>query len=88
MIKDRKYLTPSQKKRYRNHLGVRSILVDVLPHSEYINIIDLSDAQTISEKSCDQVLVGSVSGSLNSYTSSNLFKKILKRLPSDLNLKS
>lgn len=47
MVSDRNSLTPAQKKIYRKHHRVRGILVDVLPHSEYIKIIDKSTTKTI-----------------------------------------
>lgn len=52
MVDDRKILTPSLKKIYRKYYRVRGILVDVLPHSEYIKILDKSTAKTIFESSC------------------------------------
>lgn len=42
MVFDGKFLTPDQKKIYRKHHRVRGILVDALPLSEYIKIIDKS----------------------------------------------
>lgn len=47
MVSGRKSLTPAQKKIYKKLLIVRGVLVDVLPHYEYIIIIDKSTAQTI-----------------------------------------
>ncbi|XP_050915307.1 uncharacterized protein LOC127130322 [Lathyrus oleraceus] len=52
MVSDRKSLTPSQKNIYRKHHRVKDILVDVLPHSEYIQIIDKSTARTIFKSLC------------------------------------
>lgn len=49
MVADRKSLTPSQKKIYRKYHRVRFILVDSLPHSEYLKIIKKSTAKTIFE---------------------------------------
>lgn len=49
MVSNRKTLTPIQEKIYRKHHWVRGILVDALPHSEYIKIIDKSTAKTIFE---------------------------------------
>lgn len=45
MVSDKKYLTPYQKKL--KHHRVRGILIDVLPHFEYIKIIDNTNAKTI-----------------------------------------
>lgn len=42
MVTDIKSLTPAQKKTYRKHHKVRGILVDALPHFDYIKIIDKS----------------------------------------------
>lgn len=39
MIADRKSLTPGQKKTYIKHHKVCDILVNALPHSEYIKIV-------------------------------------------------
>lgn len=47
MVTDRNNLTSAQKKVYRNHHIVVCILVESLPHSEYINIIYKSIAKTI-----------------------------------------
>lgn len=52
MVKDRKALTPSEKKVYRKHHRVRGILIEALPHSEYIKIIDNYTADTIFESLC------------------------------------
>lgn len=52
MVSGRKSLTPDQKKIYRKHHRVRGILVDDLPHSDYIKIIDKSTAKTIFESLC------------------------------------
>lgn len=49
MITDRKSLTPAQKKTYRKYHRVWGILVDVLPHSECIKIIDKFTTKTIFE---------------------------------------
>lgn len=40
MVTYRKNLTPAQKKVYRKHHRVRGILVESLPHSEYIKITE------------------------------------------------
>lgn len=40
MVKDRKTLTPDQKKIYRKPHRFRGILIEALPHFEYIKIID------------------------------------------------
>lgn len=40
MVSSIKSFTPTQKKIYRKHHRVRGILVDVVPHSEYIKIIN------------------------------------------------
>ena len=37
---------------YKKHHRVRGILVDALPHSKYIKIIDKSTAKTIFESMC------------------------------------
>ena len=52
MVADRKTLTPAQKKIYRKHHRVRGILVDALPHTEYLKIINKSTAKTIFESLC------------------------------------
>lgn len=52
MMSDRKSLTPAHKKIYEKHHKVRGILVDALPHYEYIKIIDKSTAQTIFKSLC------------------------------------
>lgn len=52
MVSDIKSLTPSQKKIYRKHHRVRGILVDDLPHYEYIKIIDKFIAKTIFKSLC------------------------------------
>lgn len=49
MATDTKSLTPTQKKTFRKHHRVRRILVEALPHSEYIKIIDKSTAIIIFE---------------------------------------
>ncbi|XP_050889937.1 uncharacterized protein LOC127095267 [Lathyrus oleraceus] len=51
MVYDTKALTPTQK-RFRKHHRVRGILVDALPHSKYIKIIDKSTANTIFNSLC------------------------------------
>lgn len=52
MVKDKKNLTPAQKKIYRKHHKVRGILIEALPHYEYIKIIDKSTVKTIFESLC------------------------------------
>lgn len=52
IVADRKTTTPTQKKIFRKHHRVRGILIEALPHSKYINIIDKSTAKTISESLC------------------------------------
>lgn len=52
MVADRKSLTLDQIKIYRKHHRVRGILVDALPYSEYIKIIDKSTAHTIFKSLC------------------------------------
>lgn len=52
MVTDRKNLTLAQKKAYMKHHKVRGIYIDVLPNSEYINIIDKSIAKTVFESLC------------------------------------
>lgn len=52
MVSDRKGLTLSHKKICRKHHKVIGILVDALPHSEYIKIIDKSTAKTIVSSLC------------------------------------
>lgn len=52
MVTDRKSLTPAQKNNNMKHHEVRGILVDALPHSEYIKIIDKSTSRTIFESQC------------------------------------
>lgn len=52
MVYDRKYLTLAQKKIYIKHHWVRGILVDALPHSKYIQIIDKSTSKNIFESLC------------------------------------
>lgn len=49
MVTDRKILTSAHKKAYKKHHRVRGILVDALPHSEYIKIIHKSTVKTIFE---------------------------------------
>lgn len=51
-VKDSKTLTLTQKKNYRKHHRVRGILIEALPHSEYIKIIDTFAATTIFESFC------------------------------------
>lgn len=52
MVFDRKTLTPAQKKVCRKHHSTRGILVDDLPHSEYIKIIDKSTANSVLNSLC------------------------------------
>lgn len=52
MVYERKSLTPTQKKIYRKHHRVRGILVDALPHPEYIKIIDKYTIKTIFKSLC------------------------------------
>lgn len=52
MVKDMKTLTPDQNKIYRKHHRVRGILIETLPHSEYIKIIDKSTSKIIFESLC------------------------------------
>ena len=44
---DTKSLTLAQKNTFRKHHRVRRILVEALPHTEYIKIIDKSTGKTI-----------------------------------------
>ncbi|CAI8598810.1 unnamed protein product [Vicia faba] len=44
---DRKSLTPTQKNIYRKPYRVRRFLIDNLPHSEYLKILEKSTAKTI-----------------------------------------
>lgn len=52
MVSDRKTLTPILKKIYIKHHKVKGILVDDLPHSKYIKIIDKSTTKTTFESLC------------------------------------
>lgn len=52
MVYDKNSLTSYQKKIYRKHHRVRGILVDALPYSEYVNIIDKSTAKNIFKSLC------------------------------------
>lgn len=52
MVSNRKSLTAAQKKIYKKYNKVRAILVDALPHSEYIKIIDKSTVKTIFKYLC------------------------------------
>lgn len=52
MVTNRKIHTLTQKKTYINHHRVRGILVDALPLSQHIKIIDKSNAKTIFESLC------------------------------------
>ncbi|XP_050897907.1 uncharacterized protein LOC127104796 [Lathyrus oleraceus] len=52
MVSDRKTLTPAPKKIHIEHHRVRDILVNALPHSEYIKIIDKSTVKTIFKSLC------------------------------------
>lgn len=47
MVTDIKIVTPAQKKTYRKHHRARVIMVDTLPNSKYIKIIDKSTAKII-----------------------------------------
>jgi hypothetical protein len=44
---DRKKLTDAQRKIYRKHHKVRGLIVDVLPHNEYLKLSDKLTATTI-----------------------------------------
>lgn len=52
MLTDRKNLTRAQKNVYRKHHRVKGILVEYLPHLEYIKIIEKSTAKTVFESLC------------------------------------
>lgn len=52
MVYYRKSLTLYQKKIYRKNHRVIDILIDALPHSEYLKIMDKSTAKTIFESLC------------------------------------
>ena len=52
MVTNRNNLTPAQKKVYIRYHRVRVILVESLPYSDYIKIIDKSTAKTIFESLC------------------------------------
>lgn len=52
MITGRKHITPAKIFLYRKHHRVRGVLVDTLPHSKYIKIIDKFTAKTIFESLC------------------------------------
>lgn len=52
MVSDIKFFTPDQKNIYRKHHGVKDILVESLPHFEYIKIIDKSTTKTIFISLC------------------------------------
>lgn len=52
MVTNRKSLTHAQKKTYKKHHRVKGIFVYVLPHSEYIKIIDKSTSKTIFDSLC------------------------------------
>lgn len=41
-----------RKKTYKKHYRVKGILVDTLPYSEYINIINKSTVKTIFKSLC------------------------------------
>lgn len=49
MVADRKSLTPAQKKTYKKHHRVCGILVNALPHSKYLKIINKYTEKTIFE---------------------------------------
>lgn len=49
MAANRKNLTHTEKNIYRNHHRVRGVLVDDLPHYEYLKIINKSTVKTIFE---------------------------------------
>jgi len=52
MVTDRKKLTTTQKKIYKKNHRVRGILVEALPHAEYMKIGDKSTAKSIFESLC------------------------------------
>jgi len=52
MVADRKKLTATQKKIYKKHHKVRGILVEALPHAEYMKIRDKSTAKSVFESLC------------------------------------
>lgn len=52
MVTDWKTLTPTQKKIYIKYHRVRGILIEALPYSKYIKIIDKYIAKTIFESLC------------------------------------
>jgi hypothetical protein len=52
MVADRKKLTTTQKKIYKKHLRARGILVDALPHVEYMKIGDKLTAKAIYKSLC------------------------------------
>ena len=49
---DKKKHTPSQKKLYKKHREIRGILVDVLPHKEYMKMSYKSTAQAMFTSLC------------------------------------
>lgn len=52
MVSDSKTLIPAPKKVYRKYHRVKGILIDDLPHSEYIKIIYKSTVKTIFKSIC------------------------------------
>lgn len=52
MVYDKKSLTPDRKKIYGKYHTVRGILVDALPHSMYLQIIDKSTSKIIFKYLC------------------------------------
>jgi len=49
---DRKKHTPTQKKLYKKHHKIRGILVDALPHTEYLKMSDKSTAKAMFASLC------------------------------------
>ena len=57
MMDNRKSHTLAQKNLFIKHHKVRGILVDALPHSEYIKILENSTAEMIFKSPCDPMMV-------------------------------
>lgn len=52
MARDRNSLTEAEKKIYRKHHRVRGSLVEAIPYSKYVKIVNKSSAKTIFESLC------------------------------------
>lgn len=52
MVVNRKSLIVAQRNIYKKHHIIRGILVEYLPHSEYIQIVEKSTSKAIFESPC------------------------------------